>query len=122
MALKLSLKKSIFPVEIGEFNFEVDLSDDKAKDFEEKMTTFLNGIKELKGAPASEDKFAELLKDVFDELLGVGAYEKLYGYAKRTDLLAELLENLVLALVSNLPGRSAMVKAIQTTKQADNQE
>ena len=37
MALKLNLKKSIFPVEIGDFKFEVDLSDDKAKDFEEKI-------------------------------------------------------------------------------------
>jgi len=119
MALKLSLKKSIFPVEIGDFKFEVDLSDDRAKGLEEKMTAFLKGINELAGAPEHEAEFAALLEGVFDELLGSGAYEKLYEYAKRVDVLAELLEALVLALVSKLPGRSALVDAIQAAKQTD---
>ena len=122
MALKLSLKKSIFPVEIGEFKFEVDLSDDKAKDLEEKVSAFLKGINDLAGNPENEEKFTELLKNVFDELLGEGAYEKLYDYAKRVDLLAELLEELVLALVSKLPGRSALIDAIKATKQAEDKE
>lgn len=121
MALKLSLKKSIFPVEIGTFKFEVDLSDDKAKDLEEKVTTFLKGINELTGTPENEEKVATLLKNVFNELLGEGAYEKLYDYTKRVDLLAELLEELVLALVSKLPGRSAFIEAVKATKQADGQ-
>ena len=120
MALKLSLKKSIFPVEIGKFKFEVDLSDDKAKDFEEKMTTFLKEINDL--SPENEDKFATLLKNVFDELLGTGAYEKLYDYTKRVDLLAELLEELILALISKLPGRSALVEAIKVAKLVDGKE
>ena len=120
MALKLSLKKSIFPVEIGEFKFEVDLSDDKSKDFEAKMTTFLKEINDL--SPENKDKFATLLKNVFDELLGVDAYEKLYGYTKRVDILAELLEELILALVSKLPGRSALVEAIKVAKLVDGKE
>ena len=122
MALKLSLKKSIFPVEIGEFKFEVDLSDDKTKDFEEKMTTFLKGIHELSELAENEERFAGLLRDIFDELLGTGAYEKLYGYAKRLDLLTELLEDLVLTLASKLPGRSVLVDEIKAAKQATERE
>lgn len=121
MALKLSLKKSVFPVEIGTFKFEVDLSDDKAKELEEKVTTFLKGISDLAGSSENEEEFAALLAHVFDALLGEGAYEKLYGYAKRVDLLAELLEELILALVSKLPGRLALVDAVKATKQADGQ-
>lgn len=119
MALKLSLKKSTFPVEIEGFKFEVDLSDGRARDFEEKMVAFLKSTSELSEAPDSEERFAILLEDVFDELLGAGAYEKLYDYAKRLDLLAELLEELVLGLLSKLPGRSELVNAIQTAKQAN---
>lgn len=119
MALKLSLKKSIFPVEIGEFKFEVDLSDDKTEAFEEKVTVFLAGINQLSEAPDNETKFAELLQNVFDGLLGAGAYEKLYSYAKRNDILAELLEELVLALVAKLPGRQGLIDSIKAAKMAE---
>jgi len=119
MALKLNLKKSIFPVEIGEFKFEVDLSDDKTDAFEEKVTTFLTGINQLTDAPDNETKFAELLQNVFDGLLGAGAYNQLYNYAKRNDILAELLEELVLALVAKLPGRQGLIDGIKSVKMAD---
>lgn len=119
MALKLNLKKSVFPVEIGEFKFEVDLSDHQSRQLEEKMTAFLKGIHELSEVSDNEQQFASLLANVFDELLGAGAYEKLYHHAQRLDLLAELLEELILALVAKLPGRFELVKAIQTAKQAD---
>ena len=118
MALKLNLKKSIFPIEIGEFEFEVDLSDDKSKAFEEKVTTFLTGINQLDEVPENETKFAELLQNVFDGLLGNGAYEQLYNYAQRNDILAELLEELVLALVSKLPGRQGLIDDIKAAKMA----
>ena len=119
MALKLNLKKSLFPVEIGEFKFEVDLSDDKTTEFEEKVTTFLTEITDLQATPENEAKFAELLQTVFDGLLGTGAYEQLYNYAKRTDILAELLEELVLALISKLPGRSAITEEIKAAKMTE---
>ena len=120
MALKLTLKKSIFPVEIGEFKFEVDLSDDKTEAFEEKVTTFLTGINQLAETPGEESKFAKLLQNVFDGLLGAGAYDKLYSYAKRNDILAELLEELVLALVAKLPGRQSLIDGIKTAKMAES--
>ena len=120
MALKLNLKRSIFPVEIGDFKFEVDLSDDKAKDFEAKMTAFLAELNELSDTSENEDKIVTLLKDVFNELLGEGAYDQLYDYTKRVDLLAELLEELILSLVSKLPGRSALIEALRTARQTDN--
>jgi len=119
MALKLNLKKSIFPVEIGEFKFEVDLSDDKTEAFEEKVTTFLTGINQLAETPDNEMKFAELLQNVFDGLLGTGAYDHLYGYAKRNDILAELLEELVLALVAKLPGRQGLIDGIKAAKMVE---
>jgi len=119
MALKLTLKKSIFPVEIGEFKFEVDLSDDKTEAFEEKVTIFLTGINKLAETSGDESKFAELLQNVFDGLLGAGAYDKLYNHAKRNDILAELLEELVLALVAKLPGRQGLIDGIKAAKMAE---
>jgi len=117
MAIKLSLKKSIIPVEIGDFKFEVDLSDGKTKGFEEKMLNFLKGIKEYSQASDSKKELEILLKDIFDELLGIGAYEMLYNYAQRTDILAELLNELVLELVNKLPGRTELVNEIRAKKQ-----
>jgi hypothetical protein len=119
MALKLTLKKSIFPIELGEFKFEVDLSDDKSADFEEKVTTFLVGINQLGDAPDGEAKFAELLKNVYDGLLGDGAYDKLYGFTQRNDFLAEKLEELVLELVAKLPGRQPLINRIKATRMAE---
>ena len=116
MALKFNLKKSLFPVEIVEFKFEVDLSDDKTAAFEEKVTSFLTEIAELQATPANEAKFAELLQTVFDSLLGTGAYDQLYTYAKRTDILAELLGELMLALVNKLPGRNGLIDGIKVTE------
>ncbi|MCL2559274.1 MAG: hypothetical protein FWE07_02195 [Turicibacter sp.] len=112
MALKLNLKKSIFPVEIGAFTFEVDLSDDKVKDFEAKMASFLEGVE---AAAADEATFTELLGNVYDELLGDGAYKKLYDHTKRVDILAELLGDLMLALVSKLPGRTTLIDALKAS-------
>ena len=116
MALKLTLKKSIFPIEIGEFKFEVDLSDDKTEAFEEKVTTFLTGITQLVETPDNQSEFSELLQNVFDGILGNGAYDQLYNYAKRDDILAELLEELVLALVAKLPGRQGLIDGIKAAK------
>jgi len=117
MALKLSLKKSVFPVEIGEFKFEVDLADDKVKVLEEKTILFLKEVKEFAKNPEKKEKFEELLQDLFDELLGKGAYKKLYNYTKRVDILAELLGELVLGLTSKLPGREGLANALLASKQ-----
>lgn len=119
MAIKLNLKKSIIPVEIGDFKFEVDLSDEKANAFEEAIIKFLKGIKELSNEAKNESKLGDLLEDAFDELLGEGAFEKLYGYAKRLDSLAELFNELILELVSKLPGRSELIHEIRSKKQLE---
>ena len=112
MALKLNLKKSTFPVEIGEFKFEVDLSDHKAKKLEKSMTAFLKEVKGLSENPDDQDRFEELLKGLFDELLGKGAYKKLYNHTKRVDLLADLLGELIQRLASKLPGYDLLTKPL----------
>ena len=117
MALKLNLKKSIFPIKIGDFKFEVDLSSDKITELEAKIVKFLKGIKELPETPENEEKFAVLLETVYDELLGTGSYEKLYDHAKQVELLASLFEELVLTILSKLSENQDLSIAIQEMNQ-----
>jgi len=117
MALKLNLKKSIFPIKIGDFKFEVDLSSDKTTELEAKIVKFLKGIEELPETPENEEKFAELLETVYDELLGAGSYKKLYDHAKQVELLANLFEELVLTILSKLSENQDLSNAIQEMNQ-----
>lgn len=109
MTIKLNLKQSLIPVQIGELKFQVDLSDTHSKNLETKLTNFLREVNQLDLNDTSEEKFKTLLHSILNELLGDGAFEKLYEYTKRTDLLAELLEELVIELVKKLPGRDSLL-------------
>ena len=109
MALKLNLKKAVFPVEIGKFKYEVDLSDVKSQAFEDKLAAFLTESKEL-AEKNNNAGFGALLENIFNDLLGDGAYEQLYGYTQRVDLMVELLTELITKLVGNLPGRAKVVE------------
>ena len=117
MALKLNLKKSVFPIKIGDFKFEVDLSNDKTTKLEVNILKFLKGIKELPETPENEEKFAALLETVYDELLGGGSYEKLYNHAKQVELLATLFEELVITILSKLSENQDLSTAIQEMNQ-----
>ena len=102
MAIKLSLKSKIVPIKIENFDFELDLSDEKMIKFTEKRIDLLKRLESLKDSDEKEDKLTELLEDAFDDMLGTGAYTKLFHHCGSIHKMAFLLSELVKAIFDEL--------------------
>ena len=96
MAIKLDLNTAVIPVEIGEFKFEIEMTDEKEKAFQVKLKDFVNKAKGLsEDKPEDEEVLRGMVAEVYDELLGEGAFEKLYAYTANTGILLGVFMDLV---------------------------
>jgi len=96
MAIKLSLDSTVIPVEIGEFQFEIDMTDAKEKAFQVKLNDFVQMAKELnEDKTEDEETLRSMIEEVLDELLGDGAFEKLYAYTSNIGILLGVFMELV---------------------------
>ena len=106
MALKLELKSTIIPIEIGDFKFEVDMTDTKRKAIEEKLILFTTEAANLdENNPEDEAKLKELLAVMYDELLGLGAFNKLYAHTESLEILSNILAHAVVGIKQSLQAR-----------------
>lgn len=125
MAIKLNLNTTIIPVEIGEFKFEINMTDEKEKAFQSKLNEFLQKAENLSETnPADEEKLRTMIAQLYDELLEKGAFDKLYAYTANTGILlgvfmqlvaeftkearARVLPNSVLKIVDKKPKKTAV--------------
>jgi len=92
MALKIELGTTVIPVEVNGLKFEVDTSDKSMREFNTKYKTFIEEMVKLDlDNLENEEVISEMLSDLMDELLGEGAFEKLY---KLIPSLAKLIYGL----------------------------
>ena len=88
MAIKLDLNTAVIPVEIGEFKFEIEMTDEKEKAFQAKLNYFVKKGQELnEDNPEDEEVLHSMLADMYDEMLGSGAFKKLYEHTSNTGIL-----------------------------------
>ena len=96
MAIKIELQSTIIPVEIGAFKFEVNMTDEKEKAFKAQLDDFLKQASELDETKLEDEtKLKELLKQMYDDLLGEGSFDKMYNSAPNIGILSGVFIQLV---------------------------
>ena len=95
MAIKINLETTIIPVEIGNFKFEIEMTDEKEKTFQIKLNDFLEQIQVLEDTVEDELKLREMMETVYDDLLGIGTFGKLYEFAPSIGILSGVLIQLI---------------------------
>ena len=106
MAIKVNLESTVIPVEIGDLKFQIDVTDEKYESFIKNFNEFLEKIETL-DEEKSEDiaRLKEFVKEIYDELLGVGAYKKTYEKMPNISFVARTLANVVTQLVAEMDQR-----------------
>jgi len=123
MAIKFNLRSSIIPIEIGDFKFEVDLSDKNRNALADKFDSLSKQIENISKNDQTTEAEKEIeisgaLKIAYDELLEEGAYDKLYGYTQSVYILSEFYEELALGVLGALMNQapSAVVQQVMDKK------
>ena len=119
MAIKINLESTVIPVEIGDLKFQIDVTDETYERYVQAFNSFLDDVSEL-DETTSED--LTLLKakqrNVYDVLLGEGAFESIYELAPSvvitTGILTQVVEQLEKEMMKRLDGRS--IKAVPKKK------
>ena len=123
MAIKINLESTVIPVEIGDLKFEIDVTDEKYERYIQAFNTFLDDVSAL-DETAAED--LALLKakqtQVYDVLLGAGAFESVYQLAPSvvitTGILTQVVEQLEKEMMKRLEGKA--IKGVPKKKIAKN--
>jgi len=99
MAIKIDLQSTIIPINIGEFEFEIDLNDKTEKAFKGQLDDFLKTAEKLdEKKPEDEAKLKEMLTEMYDGLLGIGSFEKLYKQSSSIGILTGVFIQMVVEL------------------------
>ena len=118
MALKLELNSTIIPIEIGEFKFDMDMTDTKRRMMEEKFILFTEEVAGMmENNPEDEAKAKEILEMMYDELLGVGTFSKLYAHTESLEILSNVLVHLIAGIKHSLQERVVYNPKLQLIKE-----
>ena len=99
MAIKIDLQSTLIPLTIGEFDFEIDLNDKTEKAFKGQLDNFLKTAEKMdEKKPEDEAKLKEMLEEMYDGLLGTGAFKKLYKQAPSIGILTGVFIQMVVEL------------------------
>ena len=115
MAIKVSLESTKIPVEIGDLKFEIDVTDEKYEAFIEKFNNFLAKIEFL-----SEEKVEDMtllktmVSEVYEELLGMGSYEKIYSKMPNIGFVSSALVSIVTQLIKEMEQRITATSKMNT--------
>lgn len=133
-ALEFELKREGFPVNIGPVEFFVGTSIEDLQKFfgiqdevEKKVNALkkqINAIDKLEDATQKEVSEAvsltkELTRIQYDAALGEGAFDKIYKAFPYTDVLAEKLDDIVLAIADRVSEETAKRADKYNKKKAD---
>ena len=119
MAIKMTLGTLVIPVEIGNFKFEMNIADEQWGAFQEKA---MERAQQLEALSKSDDEPScySLLEELVDELLGRGAFGKLYEYTPNLQILYDVVSALVVALEEKIQSRLASQVALKCVYQKDS--
>lgn len=99
MAIKLNLNTTVIPVEIGGLKFEINMTDEKEKVFQDKINDFLKQAQLMRESDSEdEEALRGMVEAMFDDFLEQGAFEKLYALSPNTGILLGVFMDLVAAL------------------------
>jgi len=125
MAIKISLESTVIPVQIGDLKFEIDVSDEKYEEIVSNFNGFLEKISELDEEKAEDVvQLKDIVKEIYDQLLGEGAYEKIYAKMSNVSFVVGVLVNLVTQLTGEMEKRMILnvkTKAVTRRKPAKKQ-
>ena len=117
MAIKLNLNTTIIPVEIGDFNFEINMTDEKEKAFQTKLNDFLKQAEQLNESHSEdEEKLQTMIAEMYDELLGDGAFDQLYAHTPNVGILLGVFMQLVAEFAKEAKSRvlpSSVLKIVE---------
>lgn len=91
MVIKIQTRKPEIPIEIGDLKFSFDTSDESIKEFYSQANEVR---KELENITINDEEKAleqakEVLKQGFDVMLGVGAFDKVYALSPSVAICAD---------------------------------
>ena len=99
MAIKIDLQSTLIPLNIGEFEFEIDLNDKTEKAFKGQLDNFLKTAEKMdEKKPEDEAKLKEMLAEMYDGLLGKDSFKKLYKQAPSIGILTGVFIQMVVEL------------------------
>ncbi|WP_062049240.1 hypothetical protein [Bacillus sp. JCM 19034] len=116
MAIKIDIQKTVIPVQIGELEYTVDVSDEAVKRVREGYRHIKEEVEAMQMGVGYEEDFnrtKEVLAQSFNLILGEDAFEGLYNQTPSITLLAKYL----IIIVENLNNEFEKVGLTQT--QAD---
>ena len=107
MAIKIDLESTKIPVEIGDLKFEINVADDKYEAFLQSFEKFISEAKDIDEENIEVNvRLKELLQKTYDELLGKGAFKKVYAKIPNISFVTGVLTNLFEHLVLEIEKRS----------------
>ena len=96
MAIKINLESTKIPVEIGNLKFEIDVEDRKHDTFIRTFNSFLTDINQLDENNVDDSlKLKKMITEVYEELLGIGSFDKVYNKVPNISIVAGILMQVV---------------------------
>ena len=115
MAFKIELKSTVIPFTVGGFDFEVDSSDENMKAFNVKYTELLTETNKIRASlSADEEQYRALVESSMNELLGVGAFDRLYEKFPSTIMLFDTLNKIVNSLMKSMVTRTTVTDMLES--------
>lgn len=121
MAYKINLHQPTVSFTINGHDFDVDGSDEKLTNFNEKYKRLLSAANSNKeNLQENEETYRDLVKETMDELLGQGAFDLLYTEVPSViilfDALNQIVDKLMMEMLDRMEIESAKIDTIKKVK------
>ena len=119
MAIKMTLGTFVIPVEMGDFKFEMRITDDYLNGFQAQV---VKRTQALEAVLKSNDvqQLYPILESFIDELLGGGAFAKLYQQNPSLKILCALVTDLFAVMEEKIQSRLRSQAALKCVYQKDS--
>ena len=115
MAIKINLVPTVIPVEMGDFKFEVNIADEQWGAFQAKSVERAQQLEAFSKSGDEPSRYS-LLEELVDELLGAGAFAKLYGHTPNLQILSSTVTELIVAIGEEIQSRSRPGSVLKSTE------
>ena len=103
MAIKVNLKSTIIPVEIGDMKFEVKLDEERHQSFAKKLQIFLEEMAQLSQEKEDDlEHLKSMFRVVHDALLGEGSFDMVYNAMPNLRLVENTFSQVIIGLDKEL--------------------
>jgi len=120
MAIKIQTKKAHIPIEIGDLTLYFDMTDENINrlyNTHEEMAKKFDRVD-----TNSPEKAREILKEVFDYILGEGAFEKVYALSGSIITTTEYFEAIMNGIRDEVQKRTGQASQEKLQKYLQNKK